>query len=587
MVSAGETIAWRRRWRVEQDRLLLRRLRWCVALTVAGVLVASLAMVVQTPPSTGKRLGFLFKVGAISIAAWELGRSRRIRAWARVVALGYVAGLAGLVDVALRAIPAERAIAAPACVALMTGTALLLPWGVEMQAAACVIGLLAYAWVATFAPQTVSAAAVVLAAVPVALVGARLLDEHRLVSWRRRWQQRQLVDLARDLAVATDPEAVVAAVLASARRLLDVDSVSFSSYHASRRTFRVDGITNVGGGHHWMQGFEVPDDFPIARDILAAGILAVPEDGLGTSIQGLLEEYGARHVLYVTLRCSGELVGMLGLVRTADVRFTREERRLARGLADQAALAIRTARLMNDLRRANRLKSEFVATMSHELRTPLTVILGFAEMARDATPGTGEHEEFLGRIEQAGRDLLGLIETTLEIGKMEAGRDEAQLEPVPLPAFWAGVGDACARLPRAAAVDLEWDAAVPDVALMTDPRKLSVVVRNLVGNALKFTERGRVRAELRQDGEQIVLRVSDTGIGIDPDDHATVFEMFRQADGSASRRYEGTGLGLYVVRRFVEQLGGAVTLESVPGQGSVFMVTLPRASDAPPLVRAA
>jgi len=110
---------------------------------------------------------------------------------------------------------------------------------------------------------------------------------------------------------------------------------------------------------------------------------------------------------------------------------------------------------------------------------------------------------------------------------------------------------------------------------VTDPRKLLVVVRNLVGNALKFTERGSVRAEVRLEADTVILRVADTGIGIRREDQETIFDMFRQADGSDTRRFGGSGLGLYIVRRFVQQLGGTIALESAPGQGSVFTVALP------------
>ena len=120
----------------------------------------------------------------------------------------------------------------------------------------------------------------------------------------------------------------------------------------------------------------------------------------------------------------------------------------------------------------------------------------------------------------------------------------------------------------------------------TDPRKLAIVVRNLVGNALKFTARGRVRCDAWVAGENLVIRVSDTGIGIHEEDHQAIFEMFRQADSSDSRRFGGTGLGLYIVRRFVGQLGGRITLESAPGVGSVFSVVLPRSS-SPSLSEAA
>jgi signal transduction histidine kinase len=135
-------------------------------------------------------------------------------------------------------------------------------------------------------------------------------------------------------------------------------------------------------------------------------------------------------------------------------------------------------------------------------------------------------------------------------------------------------------MPRNADVRLEWSDAVPDVRLVTDARKLTVVVRNLIGNALKFTEHGWVRAEATLDDGAVVLRVADTGIGIRAEDQEAIFEMFRQADGSDSRRYGGTGLGLYIVRRFVQQLGGTIALESAPGRGSVFHVRLPAAGDA-------
>ena len=140
------------------------------------------------------------------------------------------------------------------------------------------------------------------------------------------------------------------------------------------------------------------------------------------------------------------------------------------------------------------------------------------------------------------------------------------------------VGGTCARFPRRPAVLLRWPADPPECMLQTDPRKLTVVLRNLVGNALKFTERGFVQLDAELTADAVVLRVQDTGIGIRREDHERVFDMFRQADGSDTRRFGGTGLGLYIVRRFVRQLGGDVTLTSEPGKGSTFTVTIPRTS---------
>jgi signal transduction histidine kinase len=213
--------------------------------------------------------------------------------------------------------------------------------------------------------------------------------------------------------------------------------------------------------------------------------------------------------------------------------------------------------------------------MSHELRSPLNVILGFAEMARDPAISPAERERCLTRVEAAGRELLCLIESTLEVGKLEAGRDDVRIEPIVLRTFWPELGRSCEAFPHGPGVVLDWSGDVPDVTIATDPRKLTLIARNLVGNALKFTERGWVRADVRVRDDALLLRVADTGIGIRSDDQSTIFEMFRQADGSDSRRYGGTGLGLYIVRRFVEQLGGTIALDSTLGVGSTFVATVP------------
>jgi signal transduction histidine kinase len=285
----------------------------------------------------------------------------------------------------------------------------------------------------------------------------------------------------------------------------------------------------------------------------------------------------APRFMCLALRRGREIVAIQILCafdRTAP--FSRAERRIADGLARMASMSLTNARLLGDLQRANRLKSEFVSTMSHELRTPLNVILGYAEMACDGTLPEEEQHECLARIVTAGRELLDLIESTLEIGRIESATDGVRVEPVALVDFWTELGVACDRLPRSEHIELRWGPAAR-LQIVTDPRKLTVIVRNLVGNALKFTECGAVEVDVLAGDHQLVLRVADTGIGIRGEDHSVIFEMFRQADGSDSRRYGGTGLGLYIVRRFVEQLGGTIVVDSAPGKGSVFTVTLPSA----------
>jgi PAS domain S-box-containing protein len=275
----------------------------------------------------------------------------------------------------------------------------------------------------------------------------------------------------------------------------------------------------------------------------------------------------------IALRRDGEIVGVQILV--APSPLADEHRGFAEGVAIMVSMALANADLVSRLEEANRLRSEFVSTMSHELRTPLNVMLGYTEMLRDEPEETARWA-LLERMEASGRDLLELIESTLDLGRIEAGRDTVQLETISLRTLLLAVGASCSRFPRRGGVTLRWPVDPPDCALTTDPRKLTVVLRNLVGNALKFTEHGSVGLEAALDGDTVVLHVRDTGIGIRPDDHERIFDMFRQADGSDSRRFGGTGLGLYIVRRFVRRLGGTVTVTSTPGRGSTFTVTLPR-----------
>src|SRR5262249_56222596 len=149
------------------------------------------------------------------------------------------------------------------------------------------------------------------------------------------------------------------------------------------------------------------------------------------------------------------------------------------------------------------------------------------------------------------------------------------------------VGEGWGGMAGGGGVEVRWEEECANVQLRTDPRKLHMIVSNLVSNALKFTEQGHVTAAVDLIDDHVEVHVTDTGIGIPEDAHVHIFEMFRQADSSDSRRYGGTGLGLYIVRRFVERLGGTVTLRSAPGKGSTFAIRLPIVAEGTPLRTAA
>jgi len=307
--------------------------------------------------------------------------------------------------------------------------------------------------------------------------------------------------------------------------------------------------------------------------------------------RGLHERWAIGPFLVGVLQRAGAPFGLL-LVGQDDLEsaFRPVARRLVAGMADQAVLALENARLLDELRAASTLKSEFIGTMSHELRSPLNAIIGYTDMLREdaGTPGEpppDERRALLGRVRVHSLQLLEMIEATLDVSRLEAGRLPVQVAAVDLEEL---VADLRAGIPPhwiRAGVALVWQVRGPLDVAETDAGKLKMIVRNLVHNALKFTEAGRVsvRIELEHeahgtgDGHAATLSIAvrDTGVGIGAEQMPVVFEMFRQGDGSDSRRHGGVGLGLYIVRRLVHALGGTVQVESAAGKGSCFTVTVP------------
>jgi len=263
--------------------------------------------------------------------------------------------------------------------------------------------------------------------------------------------------------------------------------------------------------------------------------------------------------------------------------FTRRQLRLADGLAHHAAIALQNARLVADLEEADRLKSEFVSTMSHELRTPLNVIIGYTEMLREEAVGpvTTAQRELIDRLDARGRELLDLIEATLHVGRLEAGRDMVELATMPLAELLRALHASTVGLPHLPAVEFDWHMpAELDQLIVTDRAKVALVVRNLVSNAFKFTAQGTVQLRIALEDGALAIEVEDTGIGIDAEHLPLIFDMFRQVDGSSTRRHGGVGLGLYIVKQFVTRLGGTVAVKSTLGRGTCFRVVLPaRASE--------
>ncbi|KAF1049472.1 response regulator [Xylophilus sp.] len=272
----------------------------------------------------------------------------------------------------------------------------------------------------------------------------------------------------------------------------------------------------------------------------------------------------------------------------AELEQTNEQLSEQAQLLDQrnAALNIAQEELeqhAEELQRASRYKSEFLANMSHELRTPLNSTLILARLLADNPRGNLDAEQirFAESIHAAGRDLLALINDILDISKVEAGKLEVHPQEIPL----ARLGESLRMLfePQTRQKGLEFAieiAANAPATVYTDVQRIEQILKNLLSNAIKFTDAGRVALQIAPAaGGRIAFTVQDSGIGIRSDQHETIFEAFRQADGSTSRRYGGTGLGLSISRNLARLLGGDIHVQSQPGQGSRFTLDLPREYD--------
>jgi signal transduction histidine kinase len=234
---------------------------------------------------------------------------------------------------------------------------------------------------------------------------------------------------------------------------------------------------------------------------------------------------------------------------------------------------------------ANRAKSHFLANMSHEFRTPLNAIIGYSEILKEDAVEKGQTEcaDDLDRINAAGRHLLALVNEVLDLSKIEAGRTDLYIETFDLRDLIDDAASSVRTLVEANGNRLLLDCGDGLGQMTADAVKLRQVLYNLLSNAGKFTESGEVRVTVRRTDEAnplardgwVVITVSDTGIGMNPENMESAFEAFDQLDPSTTRKYGGTGLGLAIARHYCEIMGGAISVESEPGKGSTFTVRLP------------
>jgi len=348
-----------------------------------------------------------------------------------------------------------------------------------------------------------------------------------------------------------------------------------------------DAYVAVSGFGHSQQAWETlrAKRFPhalLAPTIASLGRDEVRQFALAASAnpvaQELSRELGITVSLGLALRRGNEVIGFLSAAsRDREALFTPQQERIAHGLAQLASLALENARLVEELAQANRVKSDFVATMSHELRSPLNVIIGYTDLLLEEAFGAlrPEQTESLGRVLRSSCELLELINATLDLSRMDTGHTPVEVTEIRLDDLVAEVHGEMRERPIAPGLTVGWHVSPGLPSLHTDRSKVKVVLKNLVGNALKFTEAGNVNVDVHPCNGGVEVSVGDTGPGIAPEVLPIIFEPFQQGDSSSTRRHGGVGLGLYIVRRLLEVLGGSVNVDSELGRGTTFRVWLP------------
>jgi GAF domain-containing protein/anti-sigma regulatory factor (Ser/Thr protein kinase) len=402
---------------------------------------------------------------------------------------------------------------------------------------------------------------------------------------------RALGDVSQAVSSTLDLEKVLETIVSHAVQLSGTDCGVIYEYDESAQEF------NLRASHRMEE--EVVEGLRAARVRLgegATGQAAITRTPVqipdilnqrkltGTRARPLIARFGYRSLLSVPLLREQQILGGLTVWRRQTGEFKAEVVNLLQTFATQSALAIYNARLFREIQEkghqlemASKYKSQFLASMSHELRTPMNAVLGYTRMLLMNVYGElpEKVKDVHQRIDKSGRHLLGLINDVLDFSKIEAGQLALTINTYSIKDVIQAVATSTQSLATEKNLALKITVPTDLPAASGDERRVTQVLLNLVGNAIKFTDSGEVRIDAAAGNGEVLVSVSDTGPGIAEADQDKIFEEFRQAEGSITQRKGGTGLGLAIAKRIVELHGGKIWVESEVGKGSKFTFTLP------------
>jgi GAF domain-containing protein len=424
----------------------------------------------------------------------------------------------------------------------------------------------------------------------IAIENVRLFDEvqTRTSELSRSVEElRALSEVSQAINSTLDVEAVLTTIVAKAVQLSGTEAGTIYTFDESRQEFQLRAThgmdeTMIAAIRDQRIG---TSETAIGKAATARMSIQIPDVLAESSlVLDVIVRAGYRSVLIVPLLRPNQIVGALVVRRKAPGEFSKSTVELLQTFADQSVLTIQNARLFREiedkgreLEQASQHKSQFLANMSHELRTPLNAILGYTELMADGAYGEPS-DKMLGilkRLEANGRHLLGLINDVLDLSKIEAGQLVLELSDYSVQDIAQTVRSTLEPLAADKKLAFKVEMAPELPSGRGDGRRLTQVLINLVGNAIKFTDAGEVAIKAEANNGAFYVSVRDTGPGISAADQGKLFQEFQQADNAITRKKGGTGLGLAISKRIIEMHGGKIWVESQLGQGSTFAFTLP------------